>query len=177
MTLGSFLAVRFRIRQGKLLPIAMADLRIVVVGAGRVSRELAPAWHGWPRHLARGEPDRPIGTAFGRSVGLLLEHHLDRSRRRLSDAEVVVVAVTDGLISESAPPSQTWCPPLLDGARLGGHAFGSFARAECSRLAHPQLQPQSSSVPCQHPHRPRGLGRQRDGACPHARFCVERRRV
>ena len=79
----------------------MADLRIVVVGAGRVSRELAPAWqqagHDILHVVSRtAQSAQPLGEALRCSWSTTLTE----AAGALSDAEVVVVAVTDGLISE-----------------------------------------------------------------------------
>lgn len=79
----------------------MADLRMVVVGAGRVSRELAPAWqragHDILHVVSRtAQSAQPLGEVLGCSWST----NLTEAAAALSDAEVVVIAVTDGLISE-----------------------------------------------------------------------------
>ena len=79
----------------------MDNIRIVVVGAGRVSRDLAPAWqragHNILHVVSRtAQSAQPLGESLGCSWSTTLTDAADA----LSDAEVVVIAVPDGLISE-----------------------------------------------------------------------------
>ena len=79
----------------------MPDLRIVVVGAGRVSRELAPAWQR-AGHEILHVVSRTVQSAqsLGEALGCSWSTTLTEAAGALSDADAVVVAVTDGLISE-----------------------------------------------------------------------------
>ena len=76
---------------------------MVLIGAGRVSCELGPAWHDDGHEIlhviSRTEASaRPLGERLRCSWGT----QLHEAAGALADAEVVVVAVTDGIIAEVA---------------------------------------------------------------------------
>ena len=81
----------------------MAKHRIVLVGAGQVSSELAPAWqqdgHELLHVISRTESSaRPLGEL----LSVPWSTNLSEAAGALADAQVVVVAVTDAIISEVA---------------------------------------------------------------------------
>ena len=74
---------------------------MVLIGAGRVSCELGPAWqrdgHEVLQVVSRTERSaRPLGE----QLGCPWTTSLSDAAGALADAQVVVVAVTDGLIAE-----------------------------------------------------------------------------
>jgi predicted short-subunit dehydrogenase-like oxidoreductase (DUF2520 family) len=81
----------------------MAKHRIVLVGAGQVSSELGPAWQRGGHELLHvvsrtDDSARPLGEL----LGCPWSTNLSEAAGALADAQVVVVAVTDAIISEVA---------------------------------------------------------------------------
>ena len=113
----------------------MAKLRIVVVGAGQVSRELAPAWqrtgHDILHVVSRtAESAKPLGELLGCSWST----NMSEAAGALRDAEVVVIAVTDGLISEISTAITNMISPSCLMVHVSGATPLDHLRAPCAVL-------------------------------------------
>ena len=81
----------------------MSSYRMVIIGAGSVSCELGPVWksvgHDILQVVSRTEDS---AKSLGQNLGCAWTTNLSEASGALADAEVVVIAVTDGLIAEIA---------------------------------------------------------------------------
>ena len=94
---------------------------MVLIGAGQVSRELAPVWkqagHDILQVISRTEVSaRPLGE----QLGCPWTTQLVDAAGALADAQVVVVAVTDGLIAEVAEGISAMVSPSCVMVHLSG---------------------------------------------------------
>lgn len=129
----------------------MDKYRIVLIGAGRVSCELGPAWldsgHEILQVVSRTEASaRPLGER----LGCPWTTKLTEAAGALSDAQVVVVAVTDGLIAEVAEGISSMVSPGCVMAHLSGATPLEAVRAP-GAVVWPirSFNPKASSVPLQ----------------------------
>ena len=127
----------------------MDELRMVLIGAGQVSKELAPAWqragHDILHVISRTESSaRPLGEALGCPWTI----HLTEAAGALADAEVVVVAVTDGLIAEVAEGISKMVSPSCVLVHLSGATSMDALRPPCA-VVWPirSFNPKADSVP------------------------------
>jgi len=127
----------------------MAKYRMVLIGAGRVSCELGPAWkaagHDILHVVSRTEASaRPLGE----SLGCPWTTKLTDAAGALADAQVVVVAVTDGLIAEVAEGISTMVAPSCLMVHLSGATPLEALRAPCA-VVWPirSFNPKADSVP------------------------------
>jgi len=94
---------------------------MVLIGAGQVSRELAPVWkregHDILQVVSRTEAS---ARALGEALGCPWTTTLTESAGALADAQVAVVAVTDGLIAEVAEGISTMVSPNCVMVHLSG---------------------------------------------------------
>ena len=127
----------------------MDKLRIVIVGAGRVSCELGPAWkaagHDVLHVVSRTEASaRPLGEA----LGCPWTTRLHEAAGSFADAQVVVIAVTDGLISEIAEGISAMVSPGCVMVHLSGATAMDKLRPPCA-VVWPirSFNPKADSVP------------------------------
>ena len=127
----------------------MAKYRIVLIGAGRVSCELGPAWqnagHDILQVVSRTEASaRPLGER----LGCPWTTKLTEATGALADAQVVVVAVTDGLIAEVAEGISSMVAPSCVMIHLSGATPLEVVRTP-SAVVWPirSFNPKADSVP------------------------------
>ena len=106
---------------------------MVIIGAGQVSRELAPVWqkagHTILQVISRTENSaRPLGEL----LGCPWTTTLGDAAGALSDAQIVVVAVTDGLIAEVAETISTMISPKCVMIHLSGATPLEALRHPCA---------------------------------------------
>ena len=127
----------------------MANSRIVMVGAGRVSCELGPAWqaagHEILHVISRTESSaRPLGER----LNCPWTTRLTEAAGSLADAQVVVIAVTDGLISEVAEGISNMVSSRCVMVHLSGATPMDVLRSPCA-VVWPirSFNPKADSVP------------------------------
>jgi predicted short-subunit dehydrogenase-like oxidoreductase (DUF2520 family) len=127
----------------------VAKYRIVLIGAGRVSCELGPSWqdagHEILQVVSRTEASaRPLGER----LGCPWTTKLTDAAGALADAQVVVVAVTDGLIAEVAEGISSMVSPGCVMIHLSGATPLEAVRAP-GAVIWPirSFNPKASSVP------------------------------
>ena len=127
----------------------MDKLRIVIVGAGQVSCELGPAWkdagHDVLHVVSRTEASaRPLGE----TLGCPWTTRLHEAAGSWADAQCVVIAVTDGLISEIAEGISSMVSPGCAMIHLSGATAMEKLRPPCA-VVWPirSFNPKADSVP------------------------------
>lgn len=94
---------------------------MVIIGAGRVSCELGPVWksagHDILQVVSRTETS---AKSLGQAIGCPWTTRLSDASGALSDAEAVVIAVTDGLIAEIAEGISAMVPKSCVMLHLSG---------------------------------------------------------
>ncbi|HAT47482.1 MAG TPA: hypothetical protein DCS71_01045 [Flavobacteriales bacterium] len=122
---------------------------MVIIGAGQVSRELAPVWqkagHTILQVVSRTENSaRPLGEL----LGCPWTTTLGDAAGALSDAQIVVVAVTDGLIAEVAETISTMISPKCVMIHLSGATPLEALRPPCAVIwPIRSFNPKAGSVP------------------------------